>query len=151
MAFLTMPDVFICGISLESGTITCCWGAKTRKKKITFHENDAVGPKKHPSQNNLEKTLHKHQLGFRTKRATEQLLTLLSFTVKAIHNNSSERWYGYVGFTDLISTASVWSTLILCKAKFKIYFWNERYIRNFYNFFSWHSDPSSPKTSTNSD
>lgn len=39
-----------------------------------------LAQKKHPSQNNLEKTLHKHQLGFRTKRATEQLLTLLRFT-----------------------------------------------------------------------
>lgn len=64
-----------------------------------------LAQKKHPSQNNL--TLHKHQLGFRTKTATEQPLTLVSFTVKAIHNSSSERWYGYFGFTDLISMATV--------------------------------------------
>ena len=31
-----MPDAFMCGISLESGTITCCWGARNKKNSISW-------------------------------------------------------------------------------------------------------------------
>lgn len=66
-------------------------------------------------------TQKEHHPSFLTKIATEQSLILLSFTLKTTFNSSSERKYGYFGFTDLKACLQL-LILTLAKARFKTQF-----------------------------